>query len=957
MVDSTKLVITINGNAKDFLDEIDKVKKETASLEKVLTETAKVSAVAFAGFAAAIASVTRAFADYEKALVGVGKTTNIEERRLRAFGREFQRLSSEIPISTNELLGIAQAAGQLGVEGEENLLKFTETVAKLGVSTDLTGEQAATALTRILNVTGESIDSIDVLGSVIVELGNNFAATESEIVRVATEVSRSTAVFDVSSTQAAALATALRSVGVQAQLGGSAVGRGFRAIDAAIREGGQSIERLSQITGIAGEDLRRTFEEDSVSVFQAFIEGLGEIEEAGGDVTSALAAFGLQGDEILKVLPVLATNSELLGRALNTAAQETQEVTALNEEAAKAFNTLAAEGQRLSNNFENLQTNIGEQLAPQITELLQTINELLTSINEADEETISLIASFIKWGTIITGVIASITSAALAFLKLRAVFVGGGRIITSVLSGISTSIGGISISFAEIAATARTALGGLASRLTGILSLATLTGDAVKDTFDPATASIEEVENRLSSLEVQLESINNLDITPTPEQTAFKEDLEQQIALLRELRTEREQTNAALAADFEQGSGVLLRPETDLTGLDGDLGLPQQQIPLAPDGESTAGDAQTESIKKNAAEQQDILDKATQQRLDAARRANADLLEIQQERLNGATEEELAALQRRQAIEEEFAQAQNIQNQQERELAIANIRLRNEQELQLLQELESRKQEFNQTAREEQEALNEELRALDVEQQEALAQEDLDILQSSIDSQAEAERKAATERLQRQIRERNQFKQDEINFGTEIANLKKFFNKQEVQGVRSTTQDLAQLSRSRNSTLKGIGKAAARVNAAIATAEGSIKAYASLAGIPVVGPALGAAAAGALIAFGLEQQAQISAAQQGGFVPPSGFGSGINAGSRDRVPTLLEAGELIVPRAIAPNFIQAAGIPDTQAGEAVGDVSEGEGTPMIMIDLSDRAGETITLEQREGRSLGLIGAN
>ena len=221
MVAETELLILINGSAKKALDEFDKLNKKSKETQKILTKVGKLSSIAFAGLVATVAGLTKVYADYETALVGVGKTTDISGKKLKNFGKEFQNLSKTIPISTNELLGIAQAAGQLGVTGEKNLLKFTKTVAKLGVATDLSGEQAATSLTRILNVTNEGIDTIDTFGSVIVALGNNFAASESEIVRMTNEVARSTTVFGVSAAQAAALGTAMKSVGVQAQLGGS----------------------------------------------------------------------------------------------------------------------------------------------------------------------------------------------------------------------------------------------------------------------------------------------------------------------------------------------------------------------------------------------------------------------------------------------------------------------------------------------------------------------------------------------------------------------------------------------------------------------------------------------------------------------------------------------------------------------------------------------------------------
>ncbi|MHA1347771.1 MAG: phage tail tape measure protein, partial [Candidatus Heimdallarchaeaceae archaeon] len=801
----------------------------------------------------------------------------------------------------------------------------------LGVATDLSGEEAATALTRILNVTGEGIETIDKFGSVIVALGNNFAATESEIVKVATEVSRSTAVFDVSSSQAAALATALRSVGVQAQIGGSAVGRAFRAIDQSIRDGGTSLQNLSTITGITGDQLKKTFEEDSTAVFQAFIEGLGEIENQGGSTTEALAAFGLKGDEILKVLPVLAKNSELLGDALSTAANELENTNALNTEAAKAFDTLLSRFQVFQNAVSNAAVNIGAELAPQISELLSQLTDLATTIAEADKETLSLIATFLKWATIITGAIASATSAALAFLKLR-------QIVTPLVK-VFGSVG--------------TAVSGLVKRFTGLIGLVELGGSSFEAPFDAATASAEQLERRLTSLRSELNDINNLgpDFELTPEQEAFKENLEDQIDLFERLIGAKE----AAAADSRVGTGeLLIRPEADTSGFSVPDLVPQaqeQSIPLRRAEEIE--DAPTDdALKTRLNKEQEIIDEATQKRIDTAKRQNEALLQLQRAGQENATTEELEFLERRLAIDEEFAQARLIKNQTERDLALQNLQLQHAKELEQIEEFENTKDERDAQRREVRDALKEELRALDLETRDAEIEEDLAREISALDTQKEAEQKFRTERIQAQIAERNQFKQDEIKFGTEVAQLKSFFRKEEVQGVKNASQQLAQLSRSRNSTLKGIGKAAARVNAAIATSEGAIKAYSSLAGIPIVGPALGAAAAAALIAFGVEQQAQISAAQTGGFVPPAG------GGARDRVPTLLEPGELVVPQAIAPNFIQAAGIPDTQADSAQSSVPGDQGgedtTPVIEIMLQDRAGEVISLEQREGRALGII---
>ena len=77
-----------------------------------------------------------------------------------------------------------------------------------------------------------------------------------------------------------------------------------------------------------------------MAAFALFIDGLKRIGAAGGSVADAMAALGLADQRLLKTIPVLANRADLLAQALEIANRETENATALNEEAARAFESL-----------------------------------------------------------------------------------------------------------------------------------------------------------------------------------------------------------------------------------------------------------------------------------------------------------------------------------------------------------------------------------------------------------------------------------------------------------------------------------------------------------------------------------------------------------------------------------------------------------------------------------------
>lgn len=100
-------------------------------------------ALAAAGVIAALKKTADALSDcckssieFESAMAGVAKTTDLSQEELGAMADAIQDMSTRIPASTTEIAGVVEAAGQLGI-AKGDLLSFAEVMVNLGNATNL----------------------------------------------------------------------------------------------------------------------------------------------------------------------------------------------------------------------------------------------------------------------------------------------------------------------------------------------------------------------------------------------------------------------------------------------------------------------------------------------------------------------------------------------------------------------------------------------------------------------------------------------------------------------------------------------------------------------------------------------------------------------------------------------------------------------------------------------------
>ena len=372
------------------------------------------SASALAAVGAALVGGVKAAADFEESFALVRKVlARASDQELGAIRDSILELSTEIPVAAGQLATLGSIAGQLGVE-VQNIPQFIDTVAKLGVATNMTAEQAAFSVARLANVTGIGAENADQLANVLVRLGNNTAATESEITLLATRFGAVGKIAGLTADETLAFSASVRATGTEAQAGATALQKFFLALQQAASQGGATLDAFASAVGMSGDEFRKLAQEDISEAAVAFVEGLDQIGSAGGDVTRVLKDVGLGSVRVSKVMLSLSSDTEELRSNLFLANDEMERQSALNNEAEKRFGTLVQQIQRFRNVIRVVLIDIGEGLVPVIADFVGNLADAIAGVRELSD--VLNTDSFVKAAKAL-----ALITAALAAMRLTAV--------------------------------------------------------------------------------------------------------------------------------------------------------------------------------------------------------------------------------------------------------------------------------------------------------------------------------------------------------------------------------------------------------------------------------------------------------------------------------------------------------------------------------------------------------
>ena len=373
----------VTKSLKGLETETKKMSKDSAAMKKSIDSVSKSTrsfSRALKGLVGAYVSLqgTKEFVGLlgrmEKGFVGVAKTTGLAGKELDELKDGIIDLSTELSgVETAELQGIAEAAGQLGISGKNDILSFTETIAKMAVATDLSADEAATAFAKLGNVLGEPVSQYERMGSVVNELSNTTNALASEVVDVSNRFAGMAKTVGMSSEDIFGLAAALKDLGLSNEIAGSSM---TRLLGAMLSE----TEKFAKISGVSIKKWSQMMETDPVEALNKFLAALGKM--SAQDQVKALKELKLTSVQTSSAVLKLAKNTGTLSKDLKTAREEWQKNTSLQKEYETAARALDAQFIRTKNMLVALALRVGDSLLPVIKEANDDFKEWVDGLDK-----------------------------------------------------------------------------------------------------------------------------------------------------------------------------------------------------------------------------------------------------------------------------------------------------------------------------------------------------------------------------------------------------------------------------------------------------------------------------------------------------------------------------------------------------------------------------------------------
>ena len=370
----------------------------SASVQKVSGKAAKAMATATSAAITAITvNAAKKAIEFESTMADVAKVVDGLRDENGAFTKSYYEMSDallnmskSIPMTADALGQIMASAGQAGIASED-LAKFTETAAKMGVAFDTTAEQAGDWMATWRTALNLSQTQVTALGDQLNYLGNTTSENALKLSEVVTRVGALGQTAGLSAGEVAALAASMP--GVTAEISATGIKSMMIAMTAGASATSKQAAVLQQL-GFTASDMANRMQTDAKG---AIIDLLGAIKQLpAAEQTAALSQYF--GKESVSSIAPLLKNLGYLQQQFAKVGDASAYSGSMEAEYAVRADTTANKLQLMQNKLAVLQVQIGNKILPYVNDALDELSaNVLPEVGAELDVIVPNIINATKW--------------------------------------------------------------------------------------------------------------------------------------------------------------------------------------------------------------------------------------------------------------------------------------------------------------------------------------------------------------------------------------------------------------------------------------------------------------------------------------------------------------------------------------------------------------------------------
>lgn len=383
---------------------------------------------------------------FESVMADVKKVVNFDTpEQFGQMSKDVLLMSTRIPMAADGIGAIVAAAGQAGIARDE-LLRFAEDAAKMGVAFDLSGQQAGAAMTGLRSIFGLTQDEVVKLGDAINHLSNNMDAKASDLLNIANRAGSTAKLFGLSGAQLNALGATFLALKTPPEVAATGINALLMKLATADKQNEKFQQGLQDI-GLSAEVMKKMIQRDAQGALTTFLRQVKNAPDLMGTLSDL---FGMEyADDIAKLVGSMDTYEKAVGLV----ADQTAYAGSMQAEYEARSATTANNLQLLKNQMSRLGITVGNALLPALNNLVGALMGPIDSLANLAER--FPIVTQVVVGTV--GAVLGLKVATIAlgyawtFVKgpILAAYVGG--VFEGIRSAIQPAITSFATSLAPLA--------------------------------------------------------------------------------------------------------------------------------------------------------------------------------------------------------------------------------------------------------------------------------------------------------------------------------------------------------------------------------------------------------------------------------------------------------------------------------------------------------------------------